>query len=325
MLRSLAREGTEFEVLDQPEHIEKIWAEISKNLPDYWEKWVDAEMPDEEEVPKLFGQAMKPTEKPSEAMLLTKIFDKAIGDYEKEAEKYREFFHEEALEEYEDDPNAFKQGLSKEMPVIAKTLRQRNEELKEWQKQYHLADANELLSVFVNVLDFYSSWSEDNPVGEYVEFDTPEEYDLNEINNDEDMNLSGVIGMGIKTITLYHTDPERMPPLGRFALFGLYFLSGRIADDMPSESSEFLMINDQSKAANGSYVMDQNYWYPYSVFSMYLQRIFRWIQSRAEEANFLVDHKFRYVYVERFLEGVSRLHADDMKTMRAHDSYGIPV
>ncbi|MCC9608573.1 hypothetical protein LOC68_09590 [Blastopirellula sp. JC732] len=327
MFRSIARtDNAEFELARDLRHIEDVWNEIATGLPVYWQKFLDRLRPPASDVIEILGARVQ--QEPStqaDGVLLVSAFDVAVEEFESEAAKYREFFDEGAIEEYEEDPNAFKHLMTRELPVIARTLRQSNKELKEWQKKFRLARPADLLAVFTNVLDFYDEWSANHSVVAYKSYNAPAEFQLAPINDDENLNIPGVIGMGIKTIVLFHKDPQRMPQLGRFALFGLYFLSGRKSFGMISDSSEFLMINDETKAANGSFVMDQNYWYPYDVFSLYLLRIYRWISSKAAEQGFGVDDQRRYVYVERFLEAVCAEHLDDMKTMRAHDSFGIPA
>ena len=58
----------------------------------------------------------------------------------------------------------------------------------------------------------------------------------------------------IKSIVLYHLDPERLPPRGRYGLYGLYFLSDR--DHFgPSKSSEFLTVNDLNPVSDGSIII----------------------------------------------------------------------
>ena len=62
--------------------------------------------------------------------------------------------------------------------------------------------------------------------------------------------------------------------------------------NLPSKSSEFLMVNDIAPASDGSIVMDQNYWYPYGLFSLYALRVFRWIGQRASNAGFALILQF---------------------------------
>ncbi|HEX6006559.1 MAG TPA: hypothetical protein VFY80_01265, partial [Burkholderiales bacterium] len=139
---------------------------------------------------------------------------------------------------------------------------------------------------------------------------------------EEEMTIPKVIGMGIKSIALFYLDPERFSPRGRNGLYGLYFLSGRDHFGLPSNSSEFLMINDRTPASDGSIVMDQNYWYPYNVFTLYSVRVFRWIAAKAATAGYTVDPKLRFVFTDALFESVCDRHKEDLGTMRAHERFG---
>jgi hypothetical protein len=323
MILSNNEELNEYVLVRELEHIAKVWPVVAEALPKYWERFVDDERPKTPaaKLAKGFGGAAAQ----KDGAVMSAVFEKAIDSYEKEASKYRQFFTPEAMEEFYDDPNAFKQGLSRDVPVIANTLRQRHAELKEWQMHFRSARPNDLLEVFANVVDFSAEWRKTHPTSEYSKYDAPEEFELYPLDTDESMGMVNVVGMGIKSIMLFHLDPERLPPRGRNGLYGLYFLSGRDHFGLPSKSSEFLMINDRHPASDGSIIMDQNYWYPYSVFSLYVLRIFRWLEQQATKTGFAIDRTMRYVYVERFLAAVCDQHADDLKTMRAHERFEIPA
>ena len=309
MLRSTNQEDNEYAIVKRPEHVEKVWAVIEPNLSKYWSRFVESIKNDGE----------------TEGEAANRVFDKAIASYEKDAKRYRDFFDPEAMEEYLDDPNAFKQGLSRDVPVNANTLRQQHRELTEWQIHFRSARANELLEVFSNVLDFHEEWSELHTVRNFVNHDATEDFGLDPLDDDESMSITNVVGMGIKSIILFNLDPKRMPQRGRNGLYGLFFLSDRQNFGLPSNSSEFLMINDVQPASDGSMILDQNYWYPYGTFSLYALRIFRWMKKRGEENGFAVDDRVRFVYVERFFQGVCDLHRDDLKTMRAHERFEVPA
>ena len=328
MIRSTNQDLGEYDAICEPKHITKVWAVIENSLPKYWAKFVGRDI-DQDPVAELaakFGKSLKAKPKPK-STILEEIFEKAIAAYEKDAENYRRFFAPDALEEYRDDPNAFKQALARDVPVIAGTLRQRRAELKEWQIHFRSARANDLLELFSSVLDFQAEWAEEHPATTYSGLDAkgdPESFGLDPLDGDESMSLRSVVGMGIKSIVLFHLDPERLPARGRNALYGLYFLSGRGDFGLPSNSSEFLMVNDINPASDGSLIADQNYWYPYGLFSLYALRIYKWLDQQAASVKFVLDQSLRYVYVERFFESVCEEHADDLKTMRAHERFEVP-
>jgi hypothetical protein len=310
LIRSTNQELGEYDLIRGPEHIAQVWSAIEAALPMYWEKFVQQERRQEAE---------------REYDVLARVFEDAVASYEKEAQKYRRFFEPEMLDEFHDDPNAFKQALSRDLPVIANPLRSRRAELKEWQYHFRPARAKDLLEVFSNILDFVTDWSEAHPVDGYNELDEPEAFGLNPLDDDESMSMVSVIGMGIISMVLYHLDPSRLPPRGWDGLYGLYFLSGRDHFGLPSKSSEFLMVNDISPASDGSLIMDQNYWYPYGLFSLYVLRVFKWMDQHTSNVGFTLDRSVRHVYVKRFFTAVCGQHTDDLKTMRAHERFEVPA
>ena len=72
------------------------------------------------------------------------------------------------MEEFLDDPNAFKLHLAKEVPVISRTLNQRRPELQEWQRDFRSSKGKDLLAVFSNVLDFSDEWIKSQDESLYV-------------------------------------------------------------------------------------------------------------------------------------------------------------
>jgi hypothetical protein len=326
LIRSSNEKLGEYDLIRRPEHVAKVWRAVESALPAYWEKFVSQHRRADAraQLAAKFGGA-DDTKREAESSVLSRLFEEAVASYEKEAQTYRHFFTTDAWEEYHDDPNAFKQALSHDVPVIANTLRQRRAELKEWQYHFRMARAKELLEVFSNVLDFAQEWSRSHPIERYAALDEPDAFGLTPLDSDEAMFLVNVIGMGIKSIVLYHLDPIRFPARGRDSLYGLYFLSGGEHFGLPSKSSEFLMVNDLAPAPDGSMIMDQNYWYPYGLFSLYALRVFRWIDQRAESVEFKLDRSVRYVYVQRFFQAVCGQHADDLRTMRALERFEVPT
>lgn len=325
MIRSTQDKLGEYELIKEPAHIARVWAALEKALPRYWKGFLDSnrQASTAGQLAAAFGTTRE-TLAEADFAVLDRVFSKTVDEYAKEAARYRHFFHPETLEEFQDDPGAFKQSLSRDVPVIANTLRQRRAELKEWQKHFRMCRPKELLEVFSNVLDYQLDWSERHPVRRYEEHDTPDEFELDPLDNDESMFIWNVVGMGIKSIILYHLDASRLPARGRYGLYGLYFLTGRDHFGLPSQSSEFLMVNDIDRASDGSIIMDQNYWYPYGLFSLYALRVFRWISARSAEAGYQMEPEYRFVYVDRFFQAVCDQHSADMKTMRAHERFEIP-
>ncbi len=302
MIRSSNQKLGEYDLIRQPDHIAKVWSAIDASLPLYWDRL-------------------------AAGAVAAHVLESAVDAYENEARKYRSFFDLDAFDEYHDDPNAFKQVLSRDVPIIANTLRSRRTELREWQMSFRNARAKDLLGVFESVLDFIGEWGESHPVDQYNQHASesePSGFGLDALDDDGTMSIPGVIGMGIKSMVLFHLDPERLPHRGRNGLYGLYFLSKMQDFGLPSGSSEFLMVNDSNPTSDGSIIMDQNYWYPYGLFLLYSLRVNNWIDARCAEAGVALDPTRRFIYSERFFDAVCAEHRDDLRTMRAHERFEIP-
>ena len=328
MIRSSNQKLGEYDLIRQPDHIANVWSVIDASLPQYWDRFVESVVPPDPAAQLATKFETSSKKVPGEAgAVLVRFFEKAIRDYEKEAPKYARFFDLEAFDEYYDDSNAFKQVLSRGVPIIAQTLRSRRTELKDWQRSFRTARAKDLLAVFESVLDFIGEWWESHPIDQYIQHASesePSAFGLDPLDDDETMSLAGVIGMGINSTVLFHLDPQRLPRRGRNGLYGLYFLSKMQDFGLPSGSSEFLMVNDINPTSDGSMIMDQNYWYPYGLFSLYSLRVYNWIEMRCEETGVTLDPRLRFVYSERFFDAICTQHQDDLRTMRAHERFEIP-
>jgi hypothetical protein len=324
MILSKNREQDEYSLIRRPEHIARVWERIGGALPKYWSSFIHRQAA-KRPAARLAGHFGSGSSAVASPAVLAETFASAVQAYEKAAAKYRDFFDPEAMEEFGDDPNTFKQHLAKDVPVIAGTLNQRRPELQEWQRDFRGAKGRDLLEVFSNVLEFREEWSIRHPQLAYAIHDDPEAFELNPLDDDETMMLTNVIGMGIKSIILYHLDPSRFPQRARSDLYGLYFLAGMEAFGLPSGSSEFLMINDREPASNGSLIMEHNFWYPYGLFSLYASRIYRWMNERMQSVGCGLDPHVRYVFVAHFLNEVCSEHVEHMKVMRAHDRFEVPA
>ena len=170
MIRSSNQELGEYDLIRQPDHIAKVWSVIDASLPQYWDRFVESVALSDPAAQLAAKFKTSSKRVPGKAgRVLAHLFEKTIHDYEKEAPKYRRFFDLEALDEYHDDPNAFKQVLSRDVPIIANTLRSRRTELKEWQRSFRTARAKDLLAVFESVLDFIGEWGEAYPIDQYIQ------------------------------------------------------------------------------------------------------------------------------------------------------------
>src|SRR4051812_14431424 len=117
MILSTNRELQEYDLVREPAHLAKVWKAVEAAIPKYWDLFVKREH-EKTAAAKLaakFGGDVSA----KEGAVIGRVFEDVVEAYEKEAEKYRKFFDHDAIDEYMDDPNAFKQGLSRDVPVIA--------------------------------------------------------------------------------------------------------------------------------------------------------------------------------------------------------------
>lgn len=323
MILSKNRELGEFEKIQAPEHIARVWGKIEDALPRYWDWFVDREVAKSPsaKLGGLYRTSGGPASPTLSAVMAS--FASAVEHYEKYAQKYRAFFDHDAMDEYRDNPNWFKQNLAKEVPIIAGTLNQRRPELQEWQTCFRGAKGADLLGVLSNLLDFRTDWLLTHPEDPYRKYDSLADFGLEPFEDDE-MTLANVIGGGIKSVILHMLSPDRLPQRARSDLYGLYFLSGMDGFGLASQSSEFLMINDREPTSNGSLIMEHNFWYPYGLYSLYALRIYRWLEAQVQALGGGLDVHVRHVYVAHFMNQVCLEHVADMKVMRAHDRFEVP-
>lgn len=261
---------------DEP-HIEKVLEAITKNFPRYFENFVEGRT----------------------ARNFAKVINEAIAEFESDRDTYKEIFDEEFLEEYEDDPNAFKSNILKnKCPIIRKTLQsaKTDKALAKYRSKFNCADANELLEKVTTICRFgYDCFRDPKKLSEIAYLDT------------EDCSVYGVIGGGIKTMFLYKLYPALFPSRSKNALWALYFLSGK--DKFGCDyDSEFLMIDDVKKI-----VTQQNYFYPYELFYRYACEIYDLLEREAAEVSFSLPENYRYVAVDAFFSSVAENHENEIK------------
>lgn len=303
----------EFKLISQNEHVARVTELIEKNFDSYFQALIK-KYRDNDSLEKLKTRWSKNPALKTNTELVRELFAQAIENYEKEAEKYREAFDTKNLEEYRYDENAFKGYLTKGCPVITHSFYSRAEELSEWRKLFAMTPSTDLLDIFENLMEFSNEYVENYEEVEYKEYSTPDEFNFDEVEED-DYKITGVIGMGIKAVTLYHLHSNIFPRRGKMDLFGMYFLTSKSSFNLPTKTSEFIIINDKAVGKEGVYKVDHNYWYPYGLFTSYAMQLYKLIVGQCKNLAVLLDPKYRYVYVNTYLENISDCHAEDIQTL----------
>lgn len=304
----------DFERIIEQDHINLILNEIKKNVPDYFSKITtenDLSLPN--------GK--------SGSLFWIMLINDEIEKFDKDSLAYRDFFSEEMMEEFDevDDPKFFKNELRSKCPIIRKTMMSKMEELQTWKEDFVFSKPQELLDTFVNILEYFRHYIESNTETSYNQKNKIEDFsELSILSNDENYYLKKVLGIGINTSVIYNIDPRYAAKSVRKTLYGLYFLTNNLERKTPSRTNEFVMIDDISKFkgvrdSSSNYRMEHNFWYPYHLFMLYSKTIYDSIEKLFADISISLDPKYRYVYVNIFLEQIVNLNKDAVQTMMGGD------
>lgn len=240
----------------------------------------------------------------------TAVILKSIEEFKKDRQKYIDLLDPELLEEDDDYPSFKNKTLKNECPIIHSTLFSQIEELKEYKIKFNAAAPKDLYDVVSNLSqfsrDYYSSYDETA----YQNITSYEELGLSVLETSGDTYTAyGVIGGGIRSHILYKNHPECFPNRSQWALWALWFLSNNETFGCEMES-EFLMIDLKQN------ITQQNYFYPYDLFTFYAYHIYKLLNNKAAELGVEIDPAYKYVVVNEFLNYVTNLHAEDISLLR---------
>lgn len=311
----LSDTSKDFEKVEDATHIQQILKELDENVPFYFEKITNLFRNEESGIPY------------NEKIIWNKLIIDGITKFEKESQSYQKFFSENHMEEFEeiDDAKVFKSELKKECPIIRKSLMSKMEELQKWKEDFAMAKAQDLFETFANFIDFMRDYSDSVQNVDYNTLETPEDFEvLYEFSNDEDLTLQKVIGSGIKTTVVYNIMPQLFCKSVRRTLYGLSFLTSNIHNLMPSRTSEFIMMDDTDinkgkRNASSNFRMEHNYWYPFNIFMLYTNHIYKITEKLIRNIGIDLEPKYRFVYVNLFLELICKVHDEDVRTMMGGD------
>ena len=316
MLRSIvADDVTEFDQIREKDHIAQVYDAIRDTFDRYYDLWISSSgssLSLKELSEKFPVKISKRDDKP----VLEQLFAEALDHCKKLGGRYGDFFDREALQEYQDDdPTLFKSNLSKHCPVVYRCVYSSRPEMAEWQMKFKDTPSQELLEIFVNIVNFADDYVKGCDLKKFKVYDDFKKFGFEPLDEDENYSVQGVVGMGIKSEVLYHLFPGIFPKRGRLDVYGLYFLSGMQDFGLGGKNSEFLMINDMHTARTKNLKMDHNYWYPYGLFSLYIIRLTRLIAQKAEAVGLSLDERYRFVYAAAFLCHVCKENSESMEVM----------
>ncbi|WP_342602814.1 hypothetical protein [Peribacillus sp. FSL E2-0159] len=300
------------EICYEEHHIKRILTEIKANFYDYFNLFIESEagtILSADQVKKLAGKfgsdGTIKIHKKNTGIVLKRIIAEGIEKFERNREAYIGLLDEEALEEYEDNPAGFKSSLRKDCPIIRVTLMSKAKELDKYRYEFGIANPNELLTVCQNLSSFANTYAKEREDFEYESISVLADLKFEALDT-EDYSVFGVIGGGIKSQFIYKLQPAYFPYRSKEAIWALWYLTDKKTFEC-EEGSQFLMINVEKSLTN------QNYFYPYELFSFYAYQVYLLLKKEAEKNNVHIHDTHRYVLVDQFFTFIAKAHDEDIK------------
>jgi hypothetical protein len=308
MLRSVYDE--ERELVLQGKHVEEVWAAIANSFKRYFDRFVEHELLTKSSaaaaIATLGSKYKVKDSKMDQGPIVRAAFQEAIDEYQRDADIYRGFFNEDSLQEYAElDAKEFKRALreKRNCPIINNCVNSKREQMHDWQRKFKARDSRILRTVFRELYLAAEEYAHEHK--SYEAINDRSELGLERFDDDETLRAEGIVGTGIKSTVLYHLHPDIFPSGWRIGLYALYFMSGS-DKNFGLSSNEFIMVNDL-KAEERITDIEHNYWYPYSLYTLYQLRLHRLLLDACSKLKVSFDSKYRFVYNHRFLKHVTEV------------------
>lgn len=300
--------NTEFKMLRDQEHVDYVWSVMEPIV----NKCVDSYL----------NGISRAKDLPTPQDNFTAFLKELIEKNDKLHDKYHEIFDLDVMEEeYAEDVEGFKSAvLKKDCDVIRKTLQSRAEALKDWRAKFYACKSQALYDTFYNMMSFASEYNDEMDEDAMQTLDLVEDCGLAEMEEDA-CYKSGVLGYGIVSNILNHMYPRVFPGNYKSGIWALYFLSDGIkVIEMPSGTSEFSMVKDETWSKTGIYEMEHNYFFPYEVFCIYTLRIYRVLTDAiAEKFQKEYPSDYRFLLTNNFYEYVTAENKAYITTLAGND------
>lgn len=316
------------EICYEEAHIQQVLAEIEANFSDYFEGYLKTEAGTRiswemlQDISTEIGAIQMELEDKiiDDKGKYINIINENITNFERDRDSYLNIMASEALDEHKNDPSNFKNSiLRNDCPIIRMTLQNKKaKELDKYRSSFSKSNPNDLLRVVANLTNFAieflnTVYDENN----YDSITTLEELGFSFLDS-EDYSVYGVIGGGIKSHFLYKFNPSVFPNRSRQALWALWYLTGKKTFGC-SQDSEFLNINVEKS------IIQQNYFYPYELFSFYAYNIYQLLGKEAKKLEVYIDEDYRYVIVDSFLTYIAQEYDEEINFLQSQareDVYG---
>lgn len=297
-------------------HIENVEIKLKEGFNKYFKKFIETENGnsiDKEKFQELSSkfniQESKKKNLQNDYKILKRIIEEEIEIYEKDRKKYLEFLDLEYLEEYEDDPSDFKNTVLKnDCPIIRHTIQNKKaKELDKYRNDFSIANPATLLEVVTNIVNFAENYKDNIfPNKDFYNISVVDNLELGILFGDERYLARGVIGAGIRSHFLYKLYPYIFPNRSRDAVWALWYLTDKEKFGC-TEDSEFLMIDTKKN------ITQQNYFYPYDLFTYYAIKILKFIENQLSKYNLEIPTEHCFIIVDGFLSFVAKEHSEEIR------------
>ncbi|RYU84837.1 hypothetical protein [Hymenobacter persicinus] len=310
----------------EPSHIAAVKEALNQGLETFFLRYVSDTVTGEDESAGFDGFRAheyfkvrgnhRPGKKGADAStVLTTRANVAIESFEDDRADYVQLLSEEMLELSGEDVPSFKAtALRNQCPIIRKTLQNKKaKKLDRYRQDFSFASASDLYTVVSNVALFGREYAADYKRSKFINTTTLDALNFDELDT-EDYTVFGVIGGGIKSHFLYKLYPHIFPYRSQDAIWALWFLSDKATFGC-RQDSEFLMISEKDGTTQ------QNFYYPYAVFSLYALDLSRQLQAKWEQTGAAFPEAYRFVLLHDFLSFVARCHDADINVLKQAEAF----
>lgn len=240
-------------------------------------------------------------------------FTAAIKNFEHEQERYLNYLDKDALEEYEDDPNAFKKHTRNNCPIIHRCLMSNDEVMNDYKASFNRISGRDLLDTVQNISKFGTKYAKKFDHTKHEKIKSFEELGLEPLATEE-LTAAGVVGYGIQSNFLYMIHPHAFAYRAQDAVWSLFFLSDKQKFGF-EEGSEFVIYATEYGTG------EQNFLYPPELFGFYMLKIYLLLKEACRAEGIKFKNEYRYVYLDTFVKHVADVERSSINFLKKSSEY----
>lgn len=249
--------------------------------------------------------------KDSIAKLKTKVssMEKEVEEYSKECHNY---FSQEILEIMEGDLDSFKDSIfGEKLWTVRSSLHDMsNPELDRYRDSFDNATPREIYTCVKTILDKTVSYvKEIFPKIDMRRILKIENMKLEYLDG-EDVLLTGVIGLGIRSELLHRMYPRVFPIMTRRSLWGMFFLTNQ---------NEFVVDENRDGRSRTSH--EWNYEYPR--FCFYMNYLTLLLEYYFDKYGIKLKNEIRYGYINLMLVEYAKKHKNEIDKLYKWEPTGL--